>query len=222
MAVENSEALALDAVESGNAPTIWMVLTTRTATGEARRFYKSRECLMRSIKRRWSGAEYAALVEFTTGYGKRSGGRRRPHWNVLLKSVPVDAVEELRQVVAEVWCAREDAEPRGQYVGAVSEVGGLMRYIALHFQKESQAPPKGWRGHRFIKSRGYFGRPMPKVREEARRSLRLKRLTHRGLDAVTAELELELAEAVEWSFVRVRPEGWLNTERACTTRAWSG
>jgi hypothetical protein len=203
-AVEVSEVLALDALR-GNAPALWVVLTTRTAAVEPRRFYRSREAVWKAVKRRWPHAEYAALVEFTTGYGPRSGGARRPHWNLLVKGVPVEDAEALQEVVVRVWCDREDAEPWAQYVGAVSEVGGLMRYVALHFLKESQKPPRGWRGHRFLKSRGYLGRPAAEARAEARSSLRLKRLLHAGLDVETAELELAIAATTEWTLQRVSP-----------------
>ena len=53
-----------------------------------------------------------------------------------------------------------------------------MRYLALHFQKESQSPPKGWPGHRFTSSRGYFPDGAVAARERAKRSLRLGRAVH--------------------------------------------
>jgi hypothetical protein len=200
-AVENAELLALDAIEY--APQLWVVLTTRTATADAKRFYRSREQVWKAVRRRWPAAEYAFLVEFTTGYGRLSGGLRRPHWNLLVKGVPVEDASELEAVVRAVWCSREDAEPQAQFVGEVREAGGLMRYLALHFQKESQAPPKGWRGHRFRCSSGYLVRPASVLREEAKRSLRLKRLLWRGLDLETAEFELSAAPT--WSLVHVNP-----------------
>lgn len=203
-AVEWSEMLALDAME--NAPSVWMVLTTRSATPDPAAFYKARELLMRAIKRRWPDAEYLCIVEFTTGYGSRSGGVRRPHWNVLLKGVPVEALPELQAIVRERWCARVDAEPEAQFAGEVSEVGGLMRYLALHFLKESQRPPHGWRGHRVTASRGYFERERWRVRASAQRALRVKRELRRlaiaGMDAaealVIAEAEVFAAEQVRW------------------------
>lgn len=191
-AVENSECLALDAVEN-TAPGLWIVLTTRTATIDTRRFYRSREQLWRAVSRRWPEAEYAALVEFTTGYGPTSGGKRRPHWNILVKGIPVGDLQELRELVTAIWCRREDAEPAGQFLGEIGEAGGLMRYLALHFQKESQAPPPGWRGHRFLKSRGYFDAPMPEVRERAKRALRFKREVWK-LDQHAPELPSELVD----------------------------
>jgi len=200
-AVENSEALALDALR-GNAPTLWLVLTTREADRNPRAFYRSREQLQRALQRRWPGVEYAALVEFTTGYGPRSGGKQRPHWNVLLKGVPIEAASEVRSVVDEVWCRRVDAEPWAQHVGVIEDAGGLMRYIALHFQKEAQAPPSGWRGHRFVKSRGYFDRQMPVVREEARRSLRIGRLVWSGLSLSEALVEVDAQSLQAWSLER--------------------
>jgi hypothetical protein len=203
-AVENAELLAIDAME--HAPAVWIVLTTRTPDVRPASFWRSREQVWKAVRRRWPAAEYAFLVEFTTGYGARSGGLRRPHWNLLVKGVPVDELDELRQVVVAVWCRREDAEPAAQHVGAIAEVGGLMRYLALHFQKESQAPPAGWRGHRFRTSRGYLVRPAAELRAEAKRSLRLKRLIWRGLPAELAELELELLSAHEWELRQVRPE----------------
>jgi hypothetical protein len=196
-AVENSEMLALDAME-GEAPEVWLVLTTRRSTIDMAVFYKAREQLLRAIRRRWPDADYACLLEFTTGYGPRSGGKRRPHWNVLLKRVPTSGIPELEELVARIWCARVDALPTGQHVGPVQEAGGLMRYIALHFQKESQRPPEGFTGQRFNCSRGYFtGATRRVARERARSSLRLKRELHRLRSRFEVDLELELVTATE-------------------------
>jgi hypothetical protein len=204
-AVENAELLALDAL-AGTAPRIWAVLTTRTATIDTRRFYRSREQVLKALRRRWPSVELAALVEFTTGYGNRSGGRRRPHWNLLIKGVPVEVVDQVHDVITSVWCAREDAKPDAQFVGEIGEFGGLMRYIALHFQKESQKPPAGWRGHRFLKTRGYLAGSTAEAREAARDSLRFKRELWRAIKAgyqgPDAELEAKwaMAEAAERSW----------------------
>lgn len=209
-AVENAELLALDAL-AGSAPEVWAVLTTRSAEPEPRAFYRSREKVMVALRRRWPAAEYAALVEFTTGYGPRARGARRPHWNLLLKGVPVDQVDDARAVVTRIWCAREDAEAWAQHVAPIGEAGGLMRYIALHFQKQSQAPPPGWRGHRFLSSRGYLAGSTVEAREEARRSLRFKRELWRAIragaeTAADAELDaraaMDAADARSWQLVR--------------------
>src|SRR3954447_3957495 len=73
-AVENAEVLSIDAMATGG-PRVWAVLSTRTATGDTRRFYRSREQVLKALRRRWAGCEVAAQVEFTTGYGTRSGGQ---------------------------------------------------------------------------------------------------------------------------------------------------
>lgn len=209
-AVEFSEALALDALD-GNAPTTWMVLTTRTATHDVAAFYESRRQVQRAVRRRWPAAEFCWVVEFTTGYGPRSGGKRRPHWNALVKGVSTADADALADVVRAVWCAREDAEPQAQFVGPLYDAGGLMRYLALHFLKESQRPPKGWSGHRTSQTRGYFAQPMWKVRARARQSLRSKRALHRaiadGYEGPEAELvagaALVKSESVRWEAVVV-------------------
>lgn len=227
-AVENAELLALDAL-AGQAPAVWAVLTTRTASIDTRRFYKSREVVVRALRRRWPALEYAALVEFTTGYGTSSGGLRRPHWNLLLKGVPADDVDQVAEVIRRVWCEREDARPEAQHVGTVGEFGGLMRYIALHFQKESQAPPEGWSGWRFLKSRRYLATSTPEARIAARASLRHKREVWRalrsGLTGETAEAAAQhaiaLAEATTWRVVDVTAAltGSTRPERGAAARS---
>jgi len=212
-AVEFAEVLALDALEDGNAPRVWIVLTTRDATTEPAAFYDARRAVQKAIRRRFPAAEFCWVVEFTTGYGSRSGGARRPHWNVLVKNVDPADVAEVETIVRWVWCARDDvdAEPAAQFVGAVSEVGGLMRYLALHFLKESQRPPKGWRGHRTTQTRGYFALPMWKMRARAKTSLAFKRALWRaardGIDPaaaqVVAEHEVFRAEQRAWECVVV-------------------
>lgn len=225
-AVENAELLALDAIASGSAPGVWAVLTTRSTDPDPASFYASRKAVMKALRRRWPDCEYAALVEFTTGYGERARGGRRPHWNLLLKGVPVDALDQVGDVIRSVWCAREDAEPWAQFVGQVAEVGGLLRYIALHFQKESQKPPEGWAGHRFLKSRGYLSTATSEARAAARESLAFKReiwrAIRRGLvgdqvEEAVAEA-MALREATTWQMVDVTRSVTASTRGRESTR----
>jgi hypothetical protein len=209
-AVENAEVLAQDAL-TNSAPTLWSVLTTRTATLDTGAFRNARTALRRTVRRRWPDAESATLIEYTTGLGKRAGGERRPHWNDTWKGIPTEDGEELEWVAARAWCARVDAKREAQKVTAVHETGGLMRYLALHFQKESQRPPDGWRGHRFRTTRGYLGRPVEEARDDARQALRMRRELWKaeqagltGQDALdVATAALASANALDWSLVRL-------------------
>lgn len=188
-AVENTEMLWLDALEQGS-PALWLLLTTNVAVWDGGAWKDGLEQVARACRRRWPEFEYACLIEFTTGYGERSGGQRRPHGNLFCRGVEADDQEELQQIAAAVWVPRMvegwDRSPayaraafEQQRVYRVAEdkggMRGLTRYVGLHFQKESQAPPKGWKGQRFRASRRYFVRPRTVMREEARASLRVKR-----------------------------------------------
>lgn len=189
--VETVEMLTLDAMEY--APTLWVVLTarehlTRTDT------YRHLEQLRRAAQRRWAAVEWFVQVEF-----QRRGAL---HLNLLVKGVPVEDVEALRLVLVERWCARVDAEPPGQWAGAIADGVGVVRYLSkmlAHGLKAEQRPPLGWRGHRTSQTRGYLVRPASVMRVEARRSLKVKRGIWRGLSAELAELDVQLSEQVEWS-----------------------
>jgi hypothetical protein len=218
-AVETAEVLAIDALE-GTAPVLWAVLTTPRASIDPSDFWRAREFVVRALRRVWGCVEYAALVEFTTGYGPRSGGRRRPHWNLLLKGVDADDQAEVLDVVDRQWCSRVGGHRDAQHVGTVDEIGGLMRYLALHFQKASQAPPKGWRGHRFMHSRGYLSERTPALRRRAREQLQLRRelwkvrrdADRAGVELVDgeafdlAELAWEVGRAQTWELVQVHEQ----------------
>ncbi|MBZ4284294.1 hypothetical protein LAJ55_15945, partial [Streptococcus pneumoniae] len=70
--------LAMDALESGCAPSLWCVVTTRTVTldtGWASEFGRAIEQVTRAVRRRWPKAEYVGVVEFTTGYADGRGDR---------------------------------------------------------------------------------------------------------------------------------------------------
>lgn len=192
-AVETSEMLLLDALEY--APTVYAVLTAREllTRQECRRHLDK---LRASLRRQWPGIEWAVLVEF-----QRRGAL---HLNLLVKGVDESACARLWEAICRVWCARVDAEPVAQFVGPVYDGGGVVRYISQHFLKPSQAPPRGWRGHRFSCTRGYLVRPASEMRLEARRSLSLKRALHRGVPADLLELELAVAAGKTWELVEVR------------------
>jgi hypothetical protein len=192
-AVENSEMLALDAL-AGDAPRLWTVLTTRTVTTDMARFYAARWKVTRAVRRRWPDAEYACLLEYTTGYGERSGGRRRPHWNLAWKGIPDGSHEAAHSLIARIWCQHVDAEPTGQKSTTIYSAENLFRYIALHFMKESQKPPAGFKGQRFNCSLRYFtGCTRATARARARDSLGLKRELWRAARLHDDAYEIELA-----------------------------
>lgn len=223
-AIETTEMLWLDALEQGS-PSLWVLLTTSVPEWDGERWRRAFGQVVKAVKRRWPHFEYACLIEFTTGYGPRSGGRRRPHANVFVRGVPVEDEAELQRVVAAVWCPRMAAAEKQQRVYRVTEdrggMRGLTRYVGLHFQKESQQPEHGWRGHRFRASWGYFARRRSLLREEARESLRADRLWFKahaiasqaaGNDSPPIELveivveNLEHADArARWELVHVNP-----------------
>jgi len=189
--------LTLDALEF--SPSLWIVLTAREHLTRAE-CRKHLDHLRRALRKRWPGIEWFVQVEF-----QRRGAL---HLNLLVKGVPVGELELLHELVCTVWCSRVDALPVGQWSGVVADGVGVVRYLSkmlAHGLKKEQQPPIGWRGHRTSQTRGYLVRPAKVMREEARRSLRVKRAIWRGLDALTAELETAAAELVEWELRGVIP-----------------
>lgn len=193
-AVETSEMLVLDAME--DAPTLYVVLTAREHLTRADCTEVLRH-LRRSLRRRWPNLRWAVTVEF-----QRRGAL---HLNLLIKGVPVLGLDEFHKAAVAIWCTRVDALPSGQWSDVIADELGVVRYIGLHFLKSSQAPAIGWRGHRYSSTRDYLVRPASVMRLEARRSLRLKRLLHRGLDLEHSELELAASESVTWSIRHLSP-----------------
>jgi hypothetical protein len=202
---EEAELLALDA-EQGTAPSVWAVLGTRSTSGKQADFYRAREHVMRAVKRRWPDVEYWCKFEMTTGYGRRSGGRRRPHWNLFLKNVPIEDVERVRDLIVPIWCARHkiplaEGDKRAhalaewQSVKAITNARGLSRYITVHFGKESQAPPKGWKGQRATHSRGYLWKATADARAEAKEAISRRRALWRAKQQGLEGHEAELAAA---------------------------
>jgi len=150
--------------------------------------------LRAATRKRWPSIEWFVQVEF-----QRRGAL---HLNLLIKGVPVNEREQLHDVLVERWCARVDAEPVGQWSGAIADAEGVVKYLSkmlAHGLKAEQAPPIGWRGHRTSQTRGYLVRPASEMRVEARAALRLKRKLWRGLSLEVAEHELRQEQDVVWS-----------------------
>jgi hypothetical protein len=192
-AIENCEMLVRDAL-AGHAPRIVMILGTRTPTVDMGRFRQARQQLVAALRRRWPEVEYAYQVEFTTGYGPRSGGLRRPHWNWFLKGIPTEDVDQVRDVAASLWCRLVDALPERQYVALIDNAVGLTKYVTQHFMKASQSPPASFTGQRFNCSVGYFGDlTRRQARLQAREALASKRELYRLQKVIADPYDLELA-----------------------------
>jgi hypothetical protein len=187
-AVETSEMLLLDAME--DAPSIYVVLTAREHLTRAQATVELRH-LRRSLRRTWPDVRWAVTVEF-----QRRGAL---HLNLLVKGVAVEDCERLVDAAASVWCSRVDAERKGQWGDVMADEVGVVQYVSKHFMKASQAPAIGWRGHRYSSTRDYLVRPASVMREEAKRSLRLKRKLWRGQSLEVALHELDAESKIVWT-----------------------
>ena len=192
---------------AGNAPTILTVTTTRTATLDMRTFYRARELVVRAIRRRWPEAEYDFELEFTTGYGPRSGGKRRPHGNTLWKNIPANCSDLVGEITARVWCQHADALPEHQYCAPIQTPAAAIKYLASHFTKASQRAPAGFTGHRSLSSRGYFAQGVKVARQQAKESLAARRIRHRAIDAGLQAHDVELV--VHQEMVRAAATRWV-------------
>ncbi len=193
-AIETSEMLLLDAME--DAPTLYAVLTARELIDKpsCRRHLQQ---LRLALRGRWPDVRWAVLTEFQK--------RGALHLNLMVKGVPGEDCEEFLERITALWCARVDALPIGQWAETMASSIGVVQYLTLHFMKPAQAPPHGWRGHRFSCTRDYLVRPASVMREEARQALRLKRLLHRGLELADAEIALAVANAITWGYKSLTP-----------------
>lgn len=200
---ENARMLSLDALDDPQ-PLLLAIVGTGRATDDPKPFYAGKREVMRALRGRFGRqVEYVGLVEWTTGKGLRSGGQRRPHWNLFIKGIDPSDLDEARGIVRSKWCGNvPDAEPEAQYVEQLRDVGAAAQYVAMHFHKRDQAPPEGWKGQRFNASVAYFrGRTRAEMRKLARADLQREREIWKvgqaapDLDLATV---LEIAEELLW------------------------
>jgi hypothetical protein len=191
-AFENALVVRLDALDSGRYPTWGLTTTTRepwtreTHVERSRMLKHAEKMLFRQLRRdHGRQVEYLGFVEFTTGQARSSAGFRRAHVHHLVKGLgrPDEeraAALELR--VSSLWRTytreawRVECRPLRTALGSIA-------YLALHHHKLEQRPPKGWTGKRFRPSRGYFDRPLPELRQEARELLADRRIERALIDA---------------------------------------
>ena len=173
---ELARVLLLDAVD--DPPGFAITLTTVDPDTAAAVYRKASAALWKRLRRRYGRVEYFGFIEFTTGQGIRSGGRRRMHGHYLVKfrdTQPEPA--EAERLVRDTWQSltgayRVEVEP-------LRTPAGAMAYLSLHHQKPQQSPPREWRGMRSRPSKHYFGEPVAKLRDVAREQLAVEAIAWR-------------------------------------------
>ncbi len=192
---ELAQLLLIDARQV--APTHAITLTTRQPweTLDPAAYRLASAVLWKRLRRRYGQVEYAASVEFTTGLAATSGGKRRMHAHHLVKGLDGRDVLDVEQLVRGTWAACMDS-PRVEVAELIS-AGAAIPYLGLHHRKAEQAPPKGWRGMRFRASAGYFTRPRPELREQARLEQRARRLRWKA-ERLVAEQDVPVSAALDW------------------------
>lgn len=169
-------------------PRVVSTFTTRDRVSP-QEFNEAMEYLRRLIRVELGPVRSCSFLEFTTGEGRRSGGRRRPHLHTLWKDVGPEAAPVIAGVAVHVL-----ERAAGAYRHDVEEIrspAGATMYVARHHLKESQAPPVSWGPTRRVRpSRGYWSRPSKELRQEAKGIVQEKRVRRR-IEGLIEALERE-------------------------------
>ncbi|HUK99099.1 MAG TPA: hypothetical protein VLV46_15710 [Gaiellaceae bacterium] len=196
-----------------------MTLTTHDPDISAATFRNAVAAVFKRLRRHYGrSVEYFGMVEFTSGEGTHSGGRRRIHQHILLKGLPAHVdVLDVECSVRETWHASTGATRVD--VAQLRSPGGALGYLALHHKKPKQAPPADWHGMVERHSLGYFHRPIAELRDHARRELQIEAVSwSTGLPPEIAALEVAASawtsRAVEEHPDRSVIAPLLETERA--------
>ena len=154
-------------------PQYALTLTTRDPDTSSVLYRRASGAVWKRLRRPHGRVEYFGFIEFTTGRGARSGGRRRMHGHYLVKFRDATPDEDdTSRLVRETW-----ESVTGAFRVAVERLrtpAGAMAYLSLHHQKPQQTPPRDWRGMRSRPSQGYFLNPVWKLREAAREQLAIE------------------------------------------------
>jgi hypothetical protein len=179
-------------------PTFAVTLTTVDPDTPAAVYRQASAAVWKRLRRHYGRVDYFGFIEFTTGRGTRSGGRRRMHGHYLVKFRDgAPETGEAARLVRETWQAIT-----GAYRIEVAELrtaAGAMSYLALHHQKPQQAPPREWQGMRARPSKHYFTRPLAELRKQARDEL--------AIEAIAWANGITLAEAALRFHLGARSEG---------------
>lgn len=183
---ELARVLLNDARE--DPPGFAITLTTRDPDTSPDTYRQGNKIVWRRLRRHYGRVDYFQHIEFTTGRGRRSGGRRRMHGHCLVKFRDTTPdVLDAERLVRESW-----ESVTGAYIVEVAQLitpGGAIGYLSLHHQKPQQQPDPGWRGMRSRPSRNYFGEPVWKLRARAREELAIEAIAWaNGISEVEAAL----------------------------------
>lgn len=158
-------------------PRVVSTFTTRDAISPAE-FNEAMKYIAKLVRSELGPARYCSFLEFTTGQGRRSGGRRRPHLHTLWKDLDSSAAPVIAGIAVHVL-----ERAAGAFRHDVEEIrspAGATMYVARHHLKESQAPPAWWGSTRRVRpSRGYWSKPSDELRSQAKAVVRDRRAEHR-------------------------------------------
>jgi hypothetical protein len=163
-AAENINVVAIDARD--DMPRYAITLTTVDPAFSSRAFRVAMAQWFRWLRSEVGAVRYLGNVEFTTGEAATSGGHRRIHQHTLVKGEDGWDLDGLWRAGKARW-----ESLTGAYrveLRALRTPAGACAYFVAHHHRAEQAAPPGWSGKRFRPSKGYFTRPVPELREQAR------------------------------------------------------
>lgn len=165
-------------------PSVAMTTTTRDVVTPAD-LREGQAQMVRRIRREVApGARYCAIIEWTQGTTRWSGGLRRPHFHSLWKGLQPADSDSVRQIATEVWLRIAGAD--SHTCEEIRTPGGAVAYVARHHFKVSQSPPPGWSGKRLRPCKGWWELGAAETRARAETLVRDRGLIRR--------IEQELAD----------------------------